>query len=131
MSNQLTTKQNANVQGAQRAPEKERPGVRPLVDVFENESEFLVVADMPGIEKDALELTFEGGQLRLQARREPPALGTGVVWEYGIADFRRGFAMPDGIDGEKIEAELANGVLRVHLPKSAAKRPRKIPVRVS
>jgi HSP20 family molecular chaperone IbpA len=105
--------------------------VRPRVDVFENEHELLVVADMPGAAKESIDVRFEGGELRLEARRTPGAEGQALAEEYRVADYRRAFAMPEGIDAEKIEAELSNGVLTVHLPKSSAKRPRRIDVRAS
>lgn len=74
---------------------------------------------------------FEGGELRLEARRPAGPEGQALAEEYRVADYKRAFAMPDGIDAEKIAAELANGVLTVHLPKSSAKRPRRIDVRAS
>jgi HSP20 family molecular chaperone IbpA len=111
--------------------ESQNLAVRPRVDVFENDRELLVVADVPGARKDSIDVRFEGGELRLEARRAPAPDGQGVVEEYRAADYHRAFAMPEGIDSEKIEAELANGVLTVHLPKTSAKRPRRIDVRAS
>jgi len=108
-----------------------RAAVRPRVDVFESASEYLVVADMPGVAKDAIDIRFEDGELRLEAQRMVEAPGAVLAEEYRAADFRRAFAMPEGIDADKISADLANGVLRVHLPKSEAKRPRRIEVRAS
>ena len=107
------------------------PAVRPHVDVFENENEFLVVADVPGATKDAIDVQFNAGELQIEARRNSTTPGPALAAEARIADYRRVFAMPDGVDAEKIEAELANGVLKVHLPKSAAKRPRRIDIRAS
>jgi len=109
----------------------DRPAVRPRVDVFENEAEYLVVADMPGVAKDAVDIRFEDGELRFEARRATELPGTALAEEYRPADYRRAFAMPEGVDAEKITAELANGVLSVRLPKSAAKRPHRIEVRAS
>lgn len=121
----------SNEQAPARA-EQERVFVRPRVDVFENEAEYLVVADVPGVTKDALDVRFEDGELRLEARRSgAPSTGQSLADEYRIADYRRAFAMPEGVDAEKIEAELAHGVLKVHLPKSASKRPRRIDIRAS
>ncbi len=118
--------------------QQQTPTTRPRVDVFENAHEYLVVADVPGVAKDGLDVRFESGELRIEAHRaasktSPTRDGQGslLTEEYRIGDYRRAFAMPDGIDADKIEAELAHGVLRVHLPKSAAKRPRKIDVRAS
>lgn len=106
-----------------------RATVRPRVDVFENDAEFLVVADMPGVAADAVDVRFEGGELYLEGRRSPPPTGKSLVLETSGADFQRSFAMPDGIDASKIEAKHTAGVLTVHLPKSDAKRPRRIEVR--
>jgi HSP20 family molecular chaperone IbpA len=116
-------------------PIQQTASVQPRVDVFENEAEYLVVADIPGVAKEAIDVRFEDGELRLEAHRTPAgATATGgrvLAEEYRITDYRRAFSMPDGIDAERIEAELANGVLKVHLPKSAAKRARRIDVRAS
>lgn len=112
-------------------PTEPRPAVRPRVDVFESEAEYLVVADVPGVSKDAIDIRFEDGELRIEARRESIATGQVLAEEYRAADYRRAFAMPDGVEAEKIAAELAGGVLKVHLPKSAAKRPRRIDIRAS
>jgi HSP20 family molecular chaperone IbpA len=105
--------------------------IRPRVDVFENEHELLVVADVPGAAKDAIDIRLEGGELRLEARRAAGPQGQALAEEYRSADYRRAFAMPEGIDAEKIEAVLTNGVLTVHLPKASAKRPRRIDVRTT
>lgn len=109
----------------------QKPAVRPRVDVFENDAEYLVVADVPGAPKDGIEVSYEEGELRLVARRAPEALGNALAEEYKAHDFRRSFAMPEGVDAEKISAELAGGVLNVHLPKVGKKRPQKIDVRAS
>ena len=134
MSNELTNR-NEQRPTTQKAS-AEQPATRPRVDVFENAHEYLVVADVPGVAKDGVDVRFESGELRIEARRAgSQASQTGQAHvlgeEYRVGDYRRAFAMPDGIDADKIEAELAHGVLRVHLPKSAAKRPRRIDVRAS
>lgn len=94
---------------------------RPRVDVFENAQEYLVIADLPGVAKEDLDVRFESGELRIEARRTG-----GQETERG--GYRRAFAMPEGLDAEKIAAELAHGVLEVHLPKATAKRPRRIEI---
>jgi HSP20 family molecular chaperone IbpA len=112
--------------------EAQRFAVRPRVDVFENDREYLVIADVPGVAKDAIDVRFEDGELRLEARRWLPAdAQQPLSEEYRVADYRRAFAMPEGVDADKIEAELTNGVLKVHLPKSETKRPRRIDIRTS
>src|ERR1700677_3975443 len=101
--------------------------VAPLVDVFENADEVLIVADVPGVSVGAVELRVENGTLTLEAknpaRAEPgdPALAR----EFEAVNRTRSFRIPDGIDTTRISAEGKNGTLVVHLPKVAAVKPRK------
>jgi HSP20 family protein len=115
----------------ERAAEKihPRPGVASPVDVFENAEELLVVADLPGVTEGDLSIRVEKGELTFEGRRTDAA-EIGVSAE-GLPDYRRSFLVPQGIDAEKIVAVLQAGVLRVHLPKSAALKPRQIPIRTS
>lgn len=127
MGQELTTKADA------RTPEsrEKRAVVAPPVDIFENDEKLLVVADVPGAGPDDVAIHFEKGTLTLEARRRSagPEGAKLVASEARQADYRRAFALPSGIDADKITAELEHGVLRVHLPKLAALRPRQIPVR--
>lgn len=112
-------------------PEKiqQRPAVAPLVDIFENADELLVVADLPGVTQDKLSIRVEKGELTLEAQRSDAA-EIGVPTE-GLPDYRRSFVVPQGIDTDRIGADLQAGVLRVHLPKSASLKPRQIPIKTS
>lgn len=117
------TTENVNKQNAR--------AVRPRVDVYENADEYLVLADLPGVKKEDVDVRFEAGELHVAAERGHVAAGAPLAEEYRAAPFARAFAMPDGIDADKIDATLEKGVLRVRLPKLAAKRPRKIEVRAT
>lgn len=108
---------------------QQRGYVAPLVDIFENGDELLLVADVPGVSNDDLSIQFEKGQLTLEARRNDAFEGTALAAEYRPFDFRRTFVIPQGIDAAKISAELNSGVLRVHLPKAAQLKPRQIHVK--
>ena len=88
------------------------------VDVYENENEFLVLADLPGIAQNGAEVTLEHDRLRLEAK------GT-------ARNFRREFVVPASIDSEKVSASMKAGVLTVHLPKRAPYKPRQIAVQTS
>ncbi len=108
----------------------ERPTLVPVCDVYENKDEILVIADVPGIETDALKINLEKGELVLEAHRDGSAKeGTFLGAEWGTCDFRRRFSIPSGIDANKISAELKEGVMHLHLPKSEALKPRRIAVR--
>lgn len=105
--------------------------VRPRVDVFENDAEYLFLADVPGAAKDAIDVRFEQGELLIEAHRTQETALKPLAQETRYADYRRAFALPEGVDAEKIEAALANGVLTVHVPKSAATRARRIPIKTA
>ena len=89
--------------------------VHPLVDVFENDDEFLLIADLPGIEGDALDITVNGDTLELTAETE-------------TLEYRRSFAIGEDVALDAVEAKLEDGELRVHLPKRAELKVRKIAV---
>ena len=115
------------------APEKiqQRAFAAPAVDIYENADELLLVADLPGVDKDELTIHFEKGQLTIEGRRKAGAEGAARAIEFRALDFRRTFSVPQGINAERIAADLAAGVLRVHLPKADALKPRQIPVKAS
>lgn len=115
-----------------RSPERvsERPAMAPLVDLYENNDELLLVADLPGVTKEGLHIQFHDGVLSLEGRREIAREGATLVRaEYRVADFVRHFTVPDGIDVEKIDASMSDGVLKLRLPKAAALKPRKIEIK--
>jgi HSP20 family molecular chaperone IbpA len=122
---------NAENTLSKQAPERmqERPAAPPPVDVYENRDEILVIADVPGVPNDAVSIRLEKEQLSLHARRGDRARGDLVSGRALLADWSRTFVVPRGIDAEKISAELKDGVLTIHLPKSEAVKPRQITVR--
>ncbi len=107
----------------------QRPAVTPECDIYESKDEILLVADLPGVSTDALKIDIDNGELTLEARRTVSGPGTFLGGEVRDCDYRRRFAVPPGIDTTKISAELRQGVLSLHLPKSDAVRPRQISVR--
>ena len=109
---------------------EQRAVVAPAVDVFENDNELLVVADLPGVTQDKMSIHFEKGRLTIEGRRARPA-HSARIGEIEAADFRRTFLVPQGIDAERIAADLSQGVLSVHLPKHASVKPRRIEVKAS
>jgi HSP20 family protein len=108
---------------------EQRPAIAPGCDIYENRDEILLVADLPGVSSGALKINVDNGELTVEARREVSAAGTLLGAEFRECDFRRRFAVPPGIDGNKISAELKHGVLRLHLLKSDALKPRQIAVK--
>ncbi|MBK8012475.1 MAG: Hsp20/alpha crystallin family protein [Deltaproteobacteria bacterium] len=106
-----------------------KPGSEPtrrtataLVDVYENHEEYLLVADVPGAQKETVAISYQDNQLSLSA---------GVNTREGGFDYKRVLTVGSDVDSEKIRAELDRGVLRVHLPKAESAKPREIPVTVA
>jgi HSP20 family molecular chaperone IbpA len=109
----------------QRGAEKlgDRATYAPPVDIYENKDEILIVADVPGVTAEGLAINLDRDQLTIDARRAH-VLGT----DEGV-DYRRVFVVPNGVEAEKINASLQNGVLRLSLPKPPALKPRQIAVK--
>jgi len=107
-----------------------RPVVTPAVDIFENADEVVVVADLPGVAQDKLNLHFEKDELKIEATTEAVGEGFSPLFrEFAQRDYRRVFQVAPGIDAEKIFAELKGGVLTVKLPKSSSLKPRQIAIK--
>lgn len=114
------------------AAEQTRPGLvfTPAVDIFENEKKIVLLADMPGVQTDALNidlrdntLTIDGEVASFEAEEEEK-----ILIEYGVGKYYRQFSLSEMIDQVKIDAQLKNGVLRLTLPKVEKAAPRTITV---
>jgi HSP20 family molecular chaperone IbpA len=125
--------QSAESKGGKHVPERTRPGpvYSPAVDIFEHESAITVLADMPGVKAQDLEIDLRENVLTLTGRVSPPEPGGQgyVLREYEPGTFFRQFTLGSAIEQSKIDAKLADGVLRLELPKAEKARPRQIAVR--
>lgn len=110
-------------------PTTTKPLVAPAVDIYENEREYLVLADLPGVPPDGVRIRFENGELSLDATRQNGETGETIGSEIVVADYRRLFRIPETVDSEGIDAKLTNGVLHLVLPKASKARPRQISVK--
>jgi HSP20 family molecular chaperone IbpA len=102
--------------------------VRPRVDIYETERSYVLLADMPGVGPQGLEVVAERNTLVISGHVEPPATRPDYQ-EFELADYRRSFVLGDDLDTDGTAATLRDGVLRVEIPKSADAQPKKIPVR--
>jgi len=125
--NTLTTpRENRAV--TESAPQ-ERAFVSPSVDIFETKEGYLLQAEMPGVNKQGLELTLEGNSLTLIGRRsDQPVQGNPVYRESRPVHYRRVFELDPVIDVSKIKAKVEQGVLMLELPKAEKVKPKKITV---
>ena len=102
----------------------------PRVDVWENEHEFIVHADIPGANPGEISLNYENGHLTLDAKVQPVENRQYLMNEYGVGHYYRQFAVNDDVDASRIAAEYKLGVLTVKLPKREEIKPRKIAIAV-
>ncbi len=103
---------------------------RPEIDIRETAEAFIVEADVPGATPETIDLTVDQGVLTLRAGvpgRHPDGARR-LVREYGVGSYERSFRVGEGVDTDKIGAELKDGVLTLTLPKSETTRARKIKV---
>lgn len=105
----------------------------PRVDVFENKDGILLVADMPGVPKDKLELRVENDTLLIEGEIAPdtPENMEAVYAEVRLSRYRRAFSLSSELDTSRIDAQLRDGVLNLRIPKQAHAQPRKIKVNVA
>jgi HSP20 family molecular chaperone IbpA len=96
--------------------EEETEATLAPVDVFENDKEFLLVADLPGVPQGGADVTLERNRLIVQAAAQS-------------RKYRRELIVPSTVDAEGVEAQMRSGVLTVRLPKRAEQQPRQIAVR--
>ena len=102
--------------------------VTPLVDIYENDDEILLHAEMPGVTKDEITVNIDNGNLTLTGVRSMTKDGAAEWEEFGDVEYQRAFSVPQSIDVSKVSAELKDGVLALHLPKSEAAKPKQIAI---
>lgn len=119
MSSELTRRDESRPENV-----REDRWLKPACDVYENENEWLIAADVPGTKQEALKVHLDRNELTLEARRAEWFGDDSVK----CSGYRRAFTIPAGIDGEKVKAQLTSGVVSIHLPKSDSIRPRRIEV---
>jgi len=125
-------KQESEVPRAERT--RDRWTYTPNVDILESADELLLLADVPGVKAEDVDIQYERGLLTIHAKVEPrqdESATSYLLREYGVGDYCRSFQIGEGIDTEEIKAELKNGVMELHLPKTQAYKPRKITVKAS
>jgi len=110
-------------------PVQQRNWQAPAFDIYENNEELLLIADLPGVMTDHLKIQIDKNELIIEGVRTPTKHDHALVDESLLCDYRRSFIVPPGIDDKKIKAETKHGVLRLHLTKSEAVKPRQIPVK--
>jgi HSP20 family molecular chaperone IbpA len=115
------------VAAQEQAPQR---AVLPAVDVYEDEGGITLLADMPGVPREQLELKVEGDALSIEGgvRRLTPDGLEAVYAEVRVPRYRRTFTLSRELDSSRIDANLKDGVLTLRIPKQAHAQPRRIEV---
>lgn len=110
---------------------RNRPVYVPPVDIVENNDAIILLADMPGVDEENIDIVLENDVLTINGTVEPEFHENYrmAYAEYVTGDFRRSFTVTDAIDHDRIEASMKNGVLKLVLPKGERARPKKISVK--
>ncbi|HIE53964.1 MAG TPA: Hsp20/alpha crystallin family protein [Chromatiaceae bacterium] len=128
---ELTTRESAEVQGS-RDQAKVEQVMRPMVDIFEDESGITLHADMPGVSKERLNVKVEGDTLTIDGIAEiSMPEGMEPLWaDVRSTHYQRSFTLSPEMDVDKVEASLKHGVLTLRIPKREEHKPKKIEVKM-
>jgi HSP20 family protein len=108
----------------------------PALDVVERASGYTIYAELPGVDPDSVDVSFESNVLTIRGTKQPSVASSkdgelrAHLLERESGSFARSVWLPEYVDGDHIEARFVNGVLQVAVPKSPAALPRKIKVGV-
>jgi HSP20 family protein len=102
----------------------------PAADVYENETEYTVAVDLPGIDRAQLDISIDDNRLTIKGTRAAPA-NTQHRMECPSGKFLRTFSVPAAIDQGAIRGDYQDGVLQVHLPKRPEQKAQRIEIKIS
>lgn len=126
----VATKTENNIQTGEQTRSDARY-VAPPVDIYEQGEQLMVVADLPGVDKNSVTVDVKDGVLTIQGSPSETAPGTPIYKEFELVNYYRQFELAESVDIEKISADFQNGVLKLTLPKAERARTRKIDVRMN
>jgi HSP20 family protein len=105
----------------------------PVVDIAEDDKEYTISAELPGLNKEDVKATVEGGVFSITGERKVEEEEKNKNYhriERSYGTFTRSFTLPEGVSSDKISAEFKDGVLKVHLPKDEKVKPKSIDVKI-
>lgn len=103
----------------------------PPVDIFETEEALTVVADLPGVPMDSVDIRVEDNILTIKGRANYSPTAELLRQEFSLQGYYRQFQLSDEVDQDRISAESKNGVLTITLPKAEKSKPKQIKVKIS
>ncbi len=103
--------------------------LNPVTDICKDDGKVLIRLEMPGVEKEQLDIQIDGDELVISGRRRNETIdGTYLVRERVLADYRKVFTIDETIDRDKVSARMENGVLHLELNVKEAVKPKKIAI---
>jgi HSP20 family protein len=105
----------------------------PLTDIYEDENNYSIKIDLPGVAKDDLKISYENGALAVSGERKSEKETKDAKYhrvERTYGKFYRSFALPQQVNQDKIEAEFSNGQLEITIPKAEEAKPKQLQIKV-
>lgn len=125
---EIQKQEAGEMEGAERT--RTRRVFIPKVDIYEEGDTVYLLADMPGVDQDSIDITLEKNILTINGYVSDEMEDYGLAYsEYRVGDYERTFALSDEVDRNQIEASVSDGVLKLTLPKAEEAKARKISVR--
>jgi len=109
-------------------------GWYPIVDISENNDEYILNAELPGLKKEDIHISYTNGVLKLEGERKKEMEKEGTDYhrlERVFGKFCRTFRLPNTVKSEKISADFKDGILNIRLPKVEEVKPKEIEVKIS
>jgi HSP20 family molecular chaperone IbpA len=129
----LTVENKGNVSTAGEtslATRDETRYIAPPVDIYETNDSLVVVADLPGVSKDGIDVRVEDNVLTIKGRADYDPRATILRGEFSLQGYYRQFQLSDDVDQGRISAESKNGVLTIRLTKAEKSKPKQIKVKL-
>jgi HSP20 family protein len=104
--------------------------IAPPVDIYENEEALIVIADLPGVDKEGVDIRIEDNMLTIKGNAKYTQPSTILRQEFSLNNYYRQFQLSNEVDQSKISAESKNGVLTLKIPKPEKSKPKQIKVNV-
>jgi len=130
-SNHMNSLFGSGLMHPRRSEESGMSDWSPMVDIFEKDNKIVIKAELPGISRDDISVDVSDGVLTLSGERSyENEVNEGSFYrkERAYGKFQRSFALPEGLDPDKIDADFSDGVLNVEIPRPEEKKPKKIDV---
>jgi HSP20 family molecular chaperone IbpA len=130
-ANGLTERNDERTVQAREETRSNEKYVKPAVNIVETEEGLTLTADIPGANKDVLDINVEKGILTISTQVTRSMPGNPCYTEFELSSYYRQFSIPEILDHAKASAQLSNGILTLRVPKAEVAKPRKIEIKAA